>query len=254
MLGEPPQTQYDLRFQIFGIPVRVHPFFWLVVVLLGISGGAKTPPVQLLLWVGCVFISILIHELGHAAAALAHGWRPWITLYGFGGLASYQPTRHDARSQILISLAGPGAGFLFIALVMAIVQASGHGVQLFPDPHLSFLFPPWATFAPFETMNVNVLVFFLWQINILWGLLNLLPIYPLDGGQIMRELCLSANRANGISQSLWISIAVAAGVVVFCVFHQEIYLALMFGYLAYTNYNLLQHFSGGGGFGGGRPL
>ena len=66
-------------------------------------------------------------------------------------------------------------------------------------------------------------------------------------------LAVSANRANGISQSLWISIAVAAGVVVFCVFHQEIYLALMFGYLAYTNYNLLQHFSGGGGFGGGRP-
>jgi Zn-dependent protease len=248
MLGEPPQTQYDLRFQILGIPVRVHPFFWLVVVLLGLGGGAETTPAELLIWVGCVFVSILIHELGHAAVALSHGWRPWITLYGFGGLASYQPTRHDARSQILISLAGPGAGFLFIALVMAIVQASGHPVQLLPNG----VARPWISFVGFENGNLNQIIGFLWFINIFWGLLNLLPIYPLDGGQIMRELCLLANRAQGIAQSLWISIAMAGGVAVFSAFQGEIYLAFMFGYLAYTNYTLLQHFSGGGGYGGGR--
>jgi len=253
MLGEPPQTQYDLRFHLFGIPVRVHPFFWLVAILLGVSSGGETPPIDLLIWVGCVFVSILIHELGHATVALAYGWRPWITLYGFGGLASYQPTRHDWKSQVLISAAGPFAGFLFIALVMAAVQASGHSVQL-PAMFVGEvhpLFPPWATFVPFDSANINALIWYLWQINILWGLLNLLPIYPLDGGQIMRELCLSANRGRGIEQSLWISIIVAGGVVVFCVMQREIYLALMFGYLAYTNYTLLQHFSGGGGYGGG---
>lgn len=258
MLGEPPATQYDLRFQIFGIPIRVHPLFWLVAVLLGFRGGED--PINLLIWVGCVFISILVHELGHAMIALVHGWRPWITLYGFGGLASYQPTRHDARSQILISAAGPVAGFLFIAFVMAAVQASGHTVQLFPDPNELFLapeemvnlFPPWAAFQIFDSLNVNVLVFYLWQINILWGLLNLLPIYPLDGGQIMRELCLSANRNRGIEQSLWISIFVAGGVAILSIMHfGDLFLALMFGYLAYLNYNTLQRFSGRGGFGGG---
>ena len=111
MLGEPPQTQYDLRFQILGIPVRVHPFFWLVVVVLGLSGGAKTTPAELLIWAGCVFVSILVHELGHAAAALAHGWRPWITLYGFGGLASYQPTRTTPAVKSLSHLPGRAPDF-----------------------------------------------------------------------------------------------------------------------------------------------
>jgi Zn-dependent protease len=196
-------------------------------------------------------VSILVHELGHAIAVRVHGWRPWITLYGFGGLASYQPTRHDARSQILISAAGPAAGFLFIAFVMAAVQASGHTVQLFPDPKASNLFPPWAAFEIFDSFNVNVLVFYLWQINILWGLLNLLPIYPLDGGQIMRELCLSAHRSRGIEQSLWISIVVSGGVAILAILlFGDLFLALMFGYLAYTNYTTLQRFTGRGGFGG----
>ena len=247
LLGEPPQTRYDLRFHVFGIPVRVHPWFWAIVVILGISGGGETPPIDLLIWVGCVFVSILVHELGHAFTALAYGWKPWITLYGFGGLASYQPTRHDARSQILISLAGPGAGFLFIALVMAIVQASGHSVQLLPNGAVR----PWISFVGFENGNLNQIIGSLWFINIFWGLLNLLPIYPLDGGQIMRELCLLTNRTQGIAQSLWISIATAGGVVVFCLLSGEIYLAFMFGYLAYTSYTLLQQFSGGG-YGGGR--
>jgi stage IV sporulation protein FB len=254
LLGEPPQTRYDLRFHVFGIPVRVHPWFWAIVVILGISGGGETPPIDLLIWVGCVFVSILVHELGHAFTALAYGWKPWITLYGFGGLASYQPTRHDWRSQVIISFAGPLAGFLFIGLIMGAVQISGHTVQLLPETPLSGfhpLFPPWAFFVPFDSGNLNTLIWYLWQINILWGLLNLLPIYPLDGGQIARELCLQGNRARGIEQSLWISIATAGGVVVFCLLSGEIYLAFMFGYLAYTSYTLLQQFSGGG-YGGGR--
>src|ERR1043166_8856978 len=91
--------------------------------------GVITSPVDLMIWVAVVFVSILIHELGHALVARAHGWQPWITLYGMGGLASYQPTRHDTRSQILISAAGPAAGFAFIAVILAIVHASGHRVH-----------------------------------------------------------------------------------------------------------------------------
>ena len=131
---------------------------------------------------------------------------------------------------------------------MALVQASGHPVQLLPNG----VARPWISYVGFENGNLNLIIGSLWFINIFWGLLNLLPIYPLDGGQIMRELCLLTNRTQGIAQSLWISIAMAGGVAVFSAFQGEIYLAFMFGYLAYTNYTLLQHFSGGGGYGGGR--
>ena len=63
----PPPTQYDLRFAIAGIPVRVHPLFWLITILFGFSADL----IQLLIWVFVVFVSILVHELGHASGDAA---------------------------------------------------------------------------------------------------------------------------------------------------------------------------------------
>lgn len=57
-----PETPYDLRFQLLGMPVRVHPLFWLVAAMLGWR-NENIPLV--LIWVGCVFVSILVHEYGH---------------------------------------------------------------------------------------------------------------------------------------------------------------------------------------------
>ena len=85
LLGEPPESQYDLHFSLLGIPVRVHPYFWLVSVLMGWNqGDAKLA----LLWVAAVFVSILVHEMGHALVIRYYGWSPRVTLYSFGGLAS----------------------------------------------------------------------------------------------------------------------------------------------------------------------
>ena len=64
LFAEPPPSQGDLRFRFFGFPARIHPFFWLVTVLLGARGDVSA--VDLLVWVVVVFVSILVHELGHA--------------------------------------------------------------------------------------------------------------------------------------------------------------------------------------------
>src|SRR4051812_37327197 len=64
MLLEPQTTEWDLRWMMFGIPVRVHPFFWLVCLLMGQS-ALELGVLYLLAWIGCVFVSILVHELGH---------------------------------------------------------------------------------------------------------------------------------------------------------------------------------------------
>ena len=105
-----PATRYDLRFSALGVPVRVHPLFWLASIVFGI----QLPPRLVVIWVGVVFVSILIHELGHAMTIRAFGWYPLILLYTFGGLAIYQPTHRDPRKELLISLAGPAAGLLFV--------------------------------------------------------------------------------------------------------------------------------------------
>jgi Zn-dependent protease len=81
---------------------------------------------------------------------------------------------------------------------------------------------------------------FLW-INILWGVVNLLPIYPLDGGQISREVCQIGNPRGGIILSLQISVGVAIGMAIFgLIVWESKYTAVMFGFLAYSSYQALQ--------------
>ena len=67
----------------------------------------------------------------------------------------------------------------------------------------------------------------------------------MDGGQIARELLLLHNHHNGIVASLWLSTVTGAAVAVFVlVNHRSLFMALMFGYLAYTSYATLQAYRG----------
>ncbi|OHB72131.1 MAG: hypothetical protein A2V70_07430 [Planctomycetes bacterium RBG_13_63_9] len=241
LLGEPARTQADLNFSLFGIPVRVHPFFWLISVLLGASNNDVR---GLLSWVVAVFVSILLHELGHALVMRVFGFRPSITLYGMGGFASYNDSSgygsaqlHPLR-QILICLAGPGAGFLLAAAVVGAVVLSGRPVALNG---------PWIVTGPIGSFAFTLFIGQLLFINILWGLVNLLPVYPLDGGQIAREILLQINAREGIRLSLMLSVFTAVAMAVYGLTQwQSVWVALLFGYMAYTSYTTLQAYSGRG--------
>ena len=74
-------------------------------------------------------MSVLVHEMGHALAIRPLGVQPWITLYGMGGLTSHQGGRFRPPTQILVSLAGPVAGFALAAIVVALIKASGHASE-----------------------------------------------------------------------------------------------------------------------------
>jgi len=246
LLGEPPRSQVDLHFSLFGIPVRVHPFFWLVGLLLGFnSRDAKA----LLSWMVAFFVSILVHEFGHAVVIRAYGFRPWITLYGLGGLASYdQASTYSSKgttsaAQVLISLAGPGAGFLFAAAIAGAIIASGHQVQVV----LGGSYGLGVAIGQISPPAWRIFLFQLLNINVLWGILNLLPIYPLDGGKIAREVLVAVNPQQGIRQSLMLSIVAAIAVAVVGLTQWDsFWVAFLFGYLAYTSYTTLQAYSGRG--------
>ena len=77
-LIEPQPTAYDLQFRVAGIPVRVHPLFWLMTLILGAQGK---PGPELLIWVAVVFVSVLAHELGHACLHRYFGQPARIVLY-----------------------------------------------------------------------------------------------------------------------------------------------------------------------------
>ena len=66
----PPPTRFDLCFTLFRVPVRVHPLFWLIAALFGgITGDLRT----LIIWVASVFLSVLVHKMGHAPAMRRFG-------------------------------------------------------------------------------------------------------------------------------------------------------------------------------------
>jgi stage IV sporulation protein FB len=229
LLGEPPRSPYDLNFSLLGIPVRVHPLFWLVTLMLGYNLG-DVPSV--LTWIAAVFLSILVHELGHAATMRAYGFRPWITLYGLGGQTAYdqgyafRAKRSGTLDQVLISAAGPAAGFLLAAgLVLGLMLADYGHVLL--------------------NASVARLVHNMLFICIAWGLVNLLPIYPLDGGQIAREILLKISFHNGVRWSLGLSI-VAAGAMAAVGFllWRDWFVVVLFGYLAYVSYTTLKAYRG----------
>jgi stage IV sporulation protein FB len=231
-LQEPTPTRADLNFNLLGFHVRVHPLFWLITVLLAWSPGASIPPQVLLLWVVSVFVCILVHELGHAWMARYYGASAHIVLYSFGGLASYSPSPRNVWNRVAIALAGPGAGFLFAALILAAIAATGRKITLELD-----LFP--FRFDPFDDPNVNRLIINLLFINWLWGLFNLLPIYPLDGGQVSRNLFMRYDWRDGLRKAGWLSIGVAVALAVYLLREsggRPGFNVMMLGYLAFLNY------------------
>jgi hypothetical protein len=99
--------------------------------------------------------------------------------------------------------------------------------------------------------TLDVLLQFLLDINIFWGLVNLLPIFPLDGGQISRALFTAQQGSPGIGTSLWLGMitGILMAVVALLLWdpEQKLFGLIMFGLLAYQNYTLLQAFKTYGG-------
>ena len=246
MLFQPPQpTRYDLRFSIAGIPVTVHPLFWLIALLLGSSGDILLVPI----WVAVIFASILVHELGHALAFRRYGQRSQIVLHFAGGLTIPEPVYWGSgyanvsltpNQHIFVSLAGPGAGFLLAGLVIAVVTALGGSVittWLF-----GFIPLPLNARLPFGGQVLAVVVTMLLWVNIFWGLINLVPVFPLDGGHVSRNVLLQADPVDGVRKSLWISV-IAGGLVAVAGFIllRSLFMALMFGLLAFQSYQALRY-------------
>jgi Zn-dependent protease len=237
-----------LHFRIAGFPVRVHPFFWLMTLLMG---ARSEDPMMLLIWIVVVFLSILVHELGHALTMRYYGQDARIVLYMMGGLAIPESSWGGSRggrkrgrwAQILISAAGPGAGFLLAGLVVAMVLAGGGVVRLFM---VHGFLPVLAAYLPDQAneYGLDFVNSLLW-VNVFWGLLNLMPVNPLDGGQIAREVLTASDPWEGMAKSLWLSVFVGAAVaVVGLVVLQDRFLGIFFAMLAFSNYMAIQNLRG----------
>ena len=263
-LAEPRPTNYDLHFNLHGIRVRVHPFFWLLALIIGVNATGNDV-VKILIWISSVFLSITIHEMGHSLAFRRYGIGSHIVLYHFGGLAipdSMQAAvgwghRMTPKKQMFVSFAGPGAQFIIVAIIILVVVLTRSRLPAFGLPVFLFkLFPeqmlPTAGYWDTNPQLHFFLGSMLW-INFYWAVMNLLPIYPLDGGQIARELFVQHGKGDAIRSSLILSVAVSAGVMIYGIGSGDRFLTIMFLVLGLNNYMALQQLygMGGGGIGGG---
>jgi len=207
------------QFRLFNFPIRVHFSFFLLAALLGLSIRNLF---LLIIWVAIVFVSILIHELGHAFVSSAYGRSPSIELTWSGGLTiSSRFSLLPYPKEIAISLAGPLAGFLVGALLFGLVKLIGRISNIYLQFTISQL---------------------LW-VNIGWGIFNLIPIIPMDGGNVMRDLYHWFRNPYDDRTPYKISIAfgVIAIIGILILFQGGgVYIALLFGLLTYKNYMALR--------------
>src|SRR5215510_4525058 len=102
--------------KIFGIPVKIDRSFIFISAVLAYA--RLSAPAFLIEWLAVIFVSILVHELGHALVVRSFGMSPQILLYSMGGLTSWRDEKDISHAKrIAISLAGPFAGFLFGGIV-----------------------------------------------------------------------------------------------------------------------------------------
>jgi Zn-dependent protease len=261
LLQEPPQSPYDLRFELFGFPVRIAWTFWVAAVVFGyglVQGldgyfdlASPGPVPMLLLWALCLLVSILIHELGHALAFRQNGINASIVLYHFGGLAiptsSYSAghgfDRLSPKQDIWISFAGPLAQMASAVVLIAAVKAAGYrvgAVQWMPGPF--YKIPGLLQGAEIDSPGLYALVTFYIFPSVLWALLNLVPVWPLDGGHIMRSIV--QLRGGNMVQALWVSVIAAAVLAVYGFANGQQYMGFLFLILGVGNFQALQQ-SGG---------
>jgi len=176
LLPEPQPSRWDLHWRMFGAEARIRPIFWPSCVLLGliyyqdrVVGGTGA----FCFWIAAVLVSLLAHETSHILVARLFGARPRCVLSGLGGQV-YGLDERKRWQRVLVLLAGSlGNVLIFGILWLAISERT-------PLP-VAQLGRDWSTFIANGTKM-------LMMINALWCLLNVLPLWPLDGGRIALEV------------------------------------------------------------------
>lgn len=206
------------HFRVAGVPVRIEPVFWIVTVFFAFNlQDARL----IITWVAVVLVSILVHELGHAVALKVYGQQSSIVLHGFGGVTISQRRLSKVQS-IIVSLAGPFTALALLGIPAILIRDSEYGASLLRD---------YATGT--SGFGLWPVLYFAVYVNIWWSIANLLPIRPLDGGNVMTELI-------GIQKARILSIVVGGGAAVWAYLYADRglrYAALFAAFLAFINFS-----------------
>lgn len=247
-----------LNFQLFGIPIQIQPFFWLVAVFFSpfvtVRSDVEDPRLLLfglLAWTAAWLLSFIVHEMGHALTiSRLYGAKPRIVLYGFGGVTLWNPyyTRFPGNGgNMLVAFAGPGAELLTALLLAGLLALCGVSVEFGLDAFGPIPIPAIhaditgalrasSLSAAFAAVTLDIFLnSFIWM-GLFWSVLNLLPVQPLDGGCIARAFMERVSPRSGITVSLYVSLFLAVMLAVFCAMERNFFMAFFFFLFARNNY------------------
>jgi Zn-dependent protease len=224
-----------LRFRLGSIPVQVHPTHLLFSGLLayafmprpGAGSAGSTPTawpyrhlldtadpqhgqtvvLYVLAWMFIVFLSALVHELGHALVGRAFGYRPSIALAWLGGHTQTNASEPIPwHKLVVLTAAGPLAGLLLGVGAIVLRQLAGVQAEI-----------------PYYLLTL------LFGANLFWALFNLLPVPPLDGGHIVRAVATRFLGQTGFLGAQALALVVCLALVAFAVSVREPFIAVFFG-------------------------
>jgi len=148
---------------------RIRFGFWVVSFLIGWFATLSWP--LMLIWVAVILVSVLVHEGGHALAFMSFGQPCRVELTSFGGVTIPGRPKQGRSTlktwkMVLVTLAGPAAGLALAGLALLL------GGGLDPTPQNLYGY----------ALSLTVVL------NLIWTVANLLPVMPLDGGQVIRQI------------------------------------------------------------------
>jgi Zn-dependent protease len=202
---------------LFGTTITLDFTFIILIAFFVFSYAQQVGMRDALLWAPVLFISILIHELAHAAAIGAFGFGPSaIILGGIGGL-TINERRARPWQDLLISAAGPASSLLLAFAVMRVPPMS--------DPFFRALIP-----------------LMVWS-NVVWGIFNLMPVGPLDGASMLRNfLRMFLPETTAFVISIWTSIVVGTLLALLGLKSGQFFLAILMAWYVYSSYSQWQLF------------
>lgn len=202
-------------FRFSGITVYLH-WSWFLVAAFEIANRAHAYSAVYwnVLEYLALFLIVTMHEFGHALACRQTGGRAeQIVLWPLGGVAYVNPPQRPGAMLWSIA-AGPLVNVALLPVFFGLIEAGA--------------FWGWAASIP----NVYTLLQTLWLINLVLLIFNLLPFYPLDGGQILRSLLWYAlGRARSMTVSVVIGFAGAAAMLIYAIRQQNVWLGLIAAYV-----------------------
>lgn len=197
------------------IPIIIYPVFWLVAALIGYVNSGSF--LGTLIWVGIILLSLIVHELGHAITALFFGKKPKIELVAMGGVTTYDSDGLKYYQQFLITFCGPLFGFLLFLAAYLILY-----FHLLQNP-----------------LGLQIVNSFKWA-NLIWTIANLLPIIPLDGGQLLRITLEAFFGLKGFKIALFLGMVCALAMSFLFFIFRNFLLGSIFFLLTFQSFDLFR--------------